>query len=90
MEKMKKLESRLKSAAWKNPVAIEYTARDTLQQNSPVEVDFYALTNKAHATMHHMNLPMEMEYQLFGEIFTDIITGKLVTAVIHFVNKTGF
>ena len=25
----KKLESRLKSAAWKNPVAIEYTARDT-------------------------------------------------------------
>ena len=34
----KKLESRLKSAAWINPVAIEYTARDTLQQNSPVKL----------------------------------------------------
>ena len=58
----KNLESGLKSAAWKNPVAIEYTARATPQQNSPVEVGFYTLANKAHATMHHANLPMEMQY----------------------------
>ena len=68
----KKLELRLKSAAWKNPVAIEYTGRDTPQQNLPVEVGFYALVNKAHGTMHHANLPMEMWYQLFGEIFTTV------------------
>ena len=44
----------------KNPGVIECTARDTPQQNLPVEVGFYALVNKAHATMHHANLPMEM------------------------------
>ena len=68
----KKLASRLQSAAWKYPVVIEYTTSDTLQQNSPVEVAFYALANKAHTTMHHANLPMEMQYHLFGEIFTTV------------------
>ena len=55
-----KLESKLKSVAWKNPVVIEYTTRDIPQQNLLVEVVSYALANKAHATMHHVNLPMEM------------------------------
>ena len=41
----KKLELRLKSVAWKNQVVIEYTARDMPQQNSVVEVAFYALAN---------------------------------------------
>ena len=41
------LELRLKNSAWNNPVAIEYTTRDTPQQNLPVEVGFYALPNKA-------------------------------------------
>ena len=61
----KKLASRLQRAAWKIPVKIEYTARDTPQQNSSVEVAFYAFTNKVRATMHHANLPMEMWYQLW-------------------------
>ena len=38
----KKLASRLQSGDWKIPVEIEYTARETPQQNSPVEVSFYA------------------------------------------------
>ena len=50
----KKLGLRLESVDWKNPVVIEYTARDTPKQNSPVEVAFYALANKGHATMHHV------------------------------------
>ena len=58
----KKLELRFKSVAWKTPVVIEYTARDTPQQNSPAEVCFYAMANKACASMHHANLPMEMQY----------------------------
>ena len=37
----KKLVMQLQSAPWKNPVAVEYTARDTPQQNSPVKVAFY-------------------------------------------------
>ena len=93
----KKLESRLKSAAWKNPVAIEYTTRDTLQFNSPVEAGFYALANKACATMHYMNLLMEMRYQLFGEIFTTVtlldcltvikLNGKHASQYKHFLEK---
>ena len=68
----KKLEARLKSAVSKNLVAIEYTMRDTLQQNLPVEVGFYALANKVHVTVHHKTLLMEMWYHLFGEIFTTV------------------
>ena len=49
----------IKNVAWKTPVAIEYTTRDTPQQNRLVEVGFYALTTKACAAMHHVNLPME-------------------------------
>ena len=66
------LEKRLKSESWKNPVEVEYTARDTPQQNSVAEVAFYALANKARAAMHQANLPMEMRFWLFGEIFTTI------------------
>ena len=77
------LEKRLRSESWKNPVEIKYTARDTPQQNSLVEVAFYALSNKARAAMHHANLPMEMRFQLFGEIFTTItmLDGLTITEV---------
>ena len=86
-----KLELRLKVlVVWKNPVVIEYTARDTPQQNSPVEVAFYALASKAHATMHHTN-------QLFGEIFTTVtmldgltiieLSGKCATCYKHFFGE---
>ena len=68
----KKTAMQLQSASWKNPVVVEYTARDTLQQNSLVEVAFYVVANKAHASMHDANLPMEMWYHLFGEIFTTV------------------
>ena len=53
------LEKRLKYESWENPVEIEYTARGTPQQNSLVEVVFYALANKAQVAMNHANLPME-------------------------------
>ena len=95
------MELQLKSAARKNPAVIEYTARDTPQQNLPVEVGFYALVNKAHATMHHVNLPMEMQYQLFVEIFTTVslldgftvieLNGKCALHYSHFFGETpGF
>ena len=87
--KNKKLASRLESADWKDPVVIEYTTRDTPQQNSPVEVAFYALAYKAHITMHHANLPMEIWYQLFGEIFTRVIeiSGKHASWYEHFFRE---
>ena len=71
-EKIKNWHQDYKVRPGKIQVKIEYTTRDTPQQNSSVEVAFYALTNKMCATMHHANLPMEMWYQLFGEIFTTV------------------
>ena len=41
----------------------EYTARDTPQQNSLVKVC---------ATMHHVNLPTDMQYRLFSKHFTTV------------------
>ena len=70
--KNKRLTSRLASSDWKNPGVIKYTTRDTPQQNSPVEVAFYALANKAHATMHHANLPMDIQYRLFSKSFATV------------------
>ena len=55
-----------------NPMAIKYTAGDMPQQNLVVEVGFCALTNKAHATMHHANLPMEKQYHMFVNFFTTV------------------
>ena len=62
-----------------------------------MEVAFYALANKAHATMHHANLPMEIQYQLFGESFTTVplldgltvieISGKCVSQYEHFCGE---
>ena len=63
----------------------------------PVEVGFYALVNKAHATVHHANLPIEMQYWMFGEIFTTVtlldgltvidLNGKCMTCYNHFLEK---
>ena len=77
----KKLAMQLQSSSWNNPVMVEYTARDTLQQNSLVEVAFYALANKVCATMHHANLPMEMRCCLFGEIFTTVTLLDVLTVI---------
>ena len=42
----KKIGIEVEKCCVENPVVIEYTARDTPQQNSPVEVVFYALLSK--------------------------------------------
>ena len=71
----KKLASRLESVDWKNPVVIEYTTRDTPQQNSPVEVAFYAVANKVHTTITMQICP------LFGEIFTTLTLLDSLTVI---------
>ena len=64
------LENRCKSAAWKLDVEFEYTARDTPQQNSMVEVGFATLGNRGRAMMIAANVPEKMVYKLFREAFT--------------------
>ena len=55
---------------------------------------FYALANMACTTIHHVNLPMDMWYRLFSNIFTTVtlldgltvieIKGKHVSHYEHF------
>ena len=42
----------------------EFTAHDTLQQNSLAEVGFATLANCGRAMMHRANLPMMDRYHL--------------------------
>jgi hypothetical protein len=53
----KSLADRLKSKGWKLPIKVEWTARDTPQQNSPTEVGFATLAGRARAMMAAANIP---------------------------------
>jgi hypothetical protein len=53
------LEKRIKSSDWKLPITIEYTARDTPQQNSRVEVGFATIAGRARALMAAANIPKD-------------------------------
>ena len=59
-----KLEKRLQSKDWKIPITIEYTARDTPQCNSLVEVGFATLGSQARAMMLNANVPKNKRMKL--------------------------
>jgi hypothetical protein len=48
---IKPLAGRLKSKDWTRPITVEWTTRDSPQQNSPAEVGFATLAGRARATM---------------------------------------
>ena len=79
----KLLEARAKSAAWKLDFKIEYTARDTPQQNSLVEVGFATTANQGRAIMHWANLPSEQRYKLWHYAFelSNDLDGLALTTV---------
>ena len=62
-----KIQARCKSADWKLPVEIEYTAKDTPQQNSRAETSFTTMAARARAMMTGANVPMVERYRLFQE-----------------------
>ena len=53
------------SADWKLDVVIEYTARDTPQQNSLAEQAFVDIAKKTHALMNAANIPKKLKWILF-------------------------
>ena len=55
-----KLANEVNNNKWKLDVLIEYTARDTPQQNSLVEVGFNTLACRAKALMYEANVPDEL------------------------------
>ena len=87
------MEKRCASADWKLGIEFEYTAQDTPQQNSMVEVGFTTIRNRGMAMMIAANVTKEQKYKLFGEAFTCatmldwlvlcIIQGKQKTRVEH-------
>lgn len=58
---------RLQSAAWKLPVTIEYTARNTPQQTSAAEVAIATLSNRARAMVVDMHVPEDNKHILYPE-----------------------
>ena len=65
----KLLQTRCASKDWKMNCELEFTARDTPQQNSLAEVGFATLANCGRAMMHRANLPMMDRYRLAHEVF---------------------
>ncbi len=53
----KKLVQQLKSKDWKMDVQVEYTARDTLQQNSLEEQGFTFISSKTSAALNTASIP---------------------------------
>ena len=61
-------------------IEFEYTARDTPQQNSPVETGFAHILNKARALLIDANVPYQMRYKIIQEaVITVIQLDELVT-----------
>jgi hypothetical protein len=63
----KKLEEKMISDQWKIKMKVEYTARDTPQENAPVEVGFATIGGRARAMMAAANVPVEYKHLLFPE-----------------------
>jgi hypothetical protein len=64
----KKLEEKMDSDQWKIKMKIEYTARDTFQENLPVEVGFATIGGRARRLMMTAaNVPVDFKHLLFPE-----------------------
>ena len=64
-----KLEKRCNGVEWKLNLTFEYTARDTPQQNSLVEVGFTTIGNCGRAMMISANISYEMRFVLFRKAY---------------------
>ena len=91
------LESKMISDDWKIHMIIEYTARDTPQQNAPVEVGFVVIANRAKALMYAANIPKDIKHLVFPEAVKTAtlldglvpirVDGKLVTRYEYIFGK---
>ena len=64
------LKSELSGSKWKLNPDFEFTARDTPQQNSRVEVGIYTIARRGIAMMINANVPKELRYKLWREAYT--------------------
>ena len=76
-----KIQERCKSAEWKLPMEIVYTAKDTLQQNSMSKTSFTSMAAQAHAMMATANVPMVERYLLCQEAANHSTTLDWLTVI---------
>ena len=83
---------RCKSADWKLGIKkFELTARDTPQQNAPVEVGFATIGNRAQALMYRANVPTSHRHILFQKaILVATLLDGLVVENINGESKSRF
>jgi hypothetical protein len=87
----KSLADRMKHKDWKLPIIVEWTARDTPQQNSPVEVGFSTLSGRARAMLQEANVPKKMRKLLMPEaVKTATHLDGLIPVEINGVLKTKY
>jgi hypothetical protein len=81
----------MKHKDWKRPIIVEWTARDTPQQNSPVEVGFRTLSGRARAMLQEANMPEDMRKLLMPEaVKTATHLDGLIPVEINGVLKTKY
>jgi hypothetical protein len=87
----KLLADRMMHKDWKLPIVVEWTARDTPQQNSPAEVAFATLAGRARAMMEDANVPDNLRFFLMPEaVKTATYLDNLIPIEIDGVLRTRF
>jgi hypothetical protein len=87
----KELAERLTHKDWKLPIIVEWTARDTPQQNSPAEVEFSTLAGRARAMLEDAHVPNTLRKLLMPEaVKTATHLDGLIPIVLDGVSKTKY
>ena len=60
----KKIKNRMQSAEWQLATEVEFNARATPQQNSPVETGFDSIANRARAMLNAAKVPQKWQCKL--------------------------
>jgi hypothetical protein len=85
------LAERLKHKEWKLPIKVEWTARDTPQQNSPAEGGFSTLAGRARSMLQNANVPEAHRKILMLEaVKTTTLLDGLIPIAIDGVTKTRY
>jgi hypothetical protein len=87
----KLLAARIRHSDWKLPIIVEWTARDTPQQNAPTEVGFATIAGRARSMLQDANIPTGLRKPLILEaVKAATLLDGLIPVVVDGVCKTKF
>jgi hypothetical protein len=85
------LAARIKHKDWKLPIKVEWTARDTPQQNSPAEVGISTLGGRARSMLQDANVPEALRTVLMvAAVKTATLLDSLIPIEIDGTVKTRY